>query len=114
MGEVNFYYLRDENGKSYGCVAFCENEDGTVNRGISICSKEDAFKKVAARGIALKRMNDAIKRKESFDHFGYYYGDKQSCPDCFEAGKDIFQYKSAYAVKSTAKEHRILYKPENN
>ena len=68
------------------------------------------------------KMPNADKTKEDYFEFvaggdargGYYYGDKQTCPDCFEAGKDIFQYKSAYAVKSTAKEHRILYKPENN
>lgn len=112
MRETFFYYLKDENGKAYGCVAFCENEDGTINRGISICSKEDAFRKVTARGIAEKRMHDAIKKKKSFNHFGYYYGVNRTSPDVF-FGKDIFIYKSAYSVAPTVKEYRIAHKPEN-
>ena len=107
MGEINFYYLKDENGKSYGCVAFCENADGTITRGVSLCSKEDSFKKITARGIALKRMNDAIKNKNS-KLFHIYYGSHPTCPT-FD---DVFIYKSAYAVAPTAKEYRILHKPE--
>lgn len=50
---VHYYYLRARNEKDktvksgvpYGVVAVRANEDGTVNRGISICSTRDIFKK---------------------------------------------------------------------
>ena len=107
MSEIYYYYLKDENGKSYGCVAFCKNSDGTITRGVSLCSMKDSFKKITARGIALKRMNDAMKTKTS-KLFHVYYGSHPACP----AYDDVFIYKSAYCVAPTEKEHRILHKPE--
>lgn len=113
--EVFYYYLKDENDKLYGCVAICENEDGTINRGVSLCSTKDTFKKVRARGLAFKRMNDAIKTK-SIMAFNDYNSDTLpktglNCPVSFNDAE--FNTKYAYAVEPTAKEHRILHKPED-
>ena len=64
VGEVRYYYLRKQaNGGSmpFGCVAFRRNGDGTVNRGVSLCSTRDNFNRQHARGLALKRLLDAEK-----------------------------------------------------
>lgn len=112
MKEVNYYYLKYENGQPYGCVAFRENEDGTVNRGVSLCSETDSFKKMIGRGLALKRLLEAEKNKQSVE-WGVYDGDWNTCPTKIdEADKLLDDCKIAYRVAPTAKEHRILYKPE--
>ena len=115
--EVFYYYLKDENDKPYGCVAMCENEDGTINRGVSLCSTKDTFKKVCARGLAFKRMNDAIKT-ESTVAFNEYNSnvlpkDGLNCPVKFNDSEEVINTKYAYAIMPTAKEHRILHKPED-
>ena len=62
--EVVYYYLKNDENKPIGCVAIKENADGTINRGVSICSKADAFVKKCARGLAFKRMNQAFKTQK--------------------------------------------------
>lgn len=42
-------------GKPIGCVCLVKNDNGTYNRGISICSKKDRFEKRIARQIAFSR-----------------------------------------------------------
>jgi len=111
--EVFYYYLKDENDKPYGCVAMCENEDGTINRGVSLCSTKDTFKKVCARGLAFKRMNDAIKTQKT-EYFSEYNGIPMNGLNCpVDITEQVFAVKFAYAVTPTAKEHRILHKPED-
>lgn len=112
--EVFYYYLKNENDKPFGCVAICENEDGTINRGVSLCSTRDTFKKVCARGLAFKRMNDAIKNKTTVT-FDEYHGTPKNGLNCPVDFDELFAFntKSAYAVVPTAKEHRILHKPED-
>ena len=116
--EVMFYYLRDESlnandkrakkGSPFGVVAIRENADGTVNRGISICSPGDKYNKVAGRGLALKRLIEAETKKENIP-FGVYTGKEES--------KNItnmpFVYKSYYRDVITKFEHRMFHKPED-
>lgn len=111
--EVYYYYLRNEEQKPYGCVAISENEDGTINRGVSICSTTDIFLKKCARGLAFKRMKEAVKNKNTvhFNRYNSYAEKKPLCPADFEALE--FDTKSAYAVTPTAKEYRMLHKPED-
>jgi len=65
-----YYYLRKEgqNGKRgdmYGAVVVSMNEDGTVNRGVSICSSKDRFDKTIAVNIARGRYRKVLEKKES-------------------------------------------------
>jgi hypothetical protein len=109
MNDVVYYYLRDENNQPYGCVAIIENEDGTINRGVSLCSVADVFKKDCARGIAFKRLNDSYKIKKTV-YFEKYLGDKSTCPISLE--DVVNNTKMAHQVKPTDKEYRMLHKPD--
>ena len=52
----HYYIRRADTNQPIACVAFGENEDGTVNRGISICSTREIFSKTKARNKAIGRM----------------------------------------------------------
>lgn len=110
--EVFYYYLKGENQKPYGCVAIMENPDGTINRGVSLCSKTDAFVKRCARGLAFKRMMDAFKNKTTttFNRYNEHAINDCNCP--VDLNKMEFDTRSAYSVNPTPKEYRILHKPE--
>lgn len=105
---VHIYYLRDPQQKHLpvGCVAICENSDGTINRGVSLCSYRDNFSKRRARNLATARLSLACKGMDI--RFGKYYGRKAICmPDC------PFEHSSQCNVKPTEYEYRILHKPEH-
>jgi hypothetical protein len=116
--DVIFYYLRNselnkndttaKRGVPIGVVAVRENEDGTVNRGVSICSPCDRYNKKAGRGIAFKRLLEAEAKKMSIP-FGDYNGD--------DSKKNIinfpFENKADYRAKITAAEFRMFHKPED-
>lgn len=118
MDNVLFYYLRDNElnkndkeavkGVPFGVVAVRENADGTVNRGVSICSPTDRFNKKAGRGIALKRLFEAENLCKSIP-FGVYTG--------VEAKKKITNYpfacKCDFNAEITKAEHRMFHKPED-
>ena len=64
VGEVRYYYLKEyvnDGNRPFGCVAFRRNADGTVNRGVSLCSTRDNFNRRHGRGLAMKRLLDAEK-----------------------------------------------------
>ena len=115
--DVMFYYLRDENknqndksakkGVPFGVVAVRENENGTVNRGVSICSPSDRYNKKAGRGIALKRLIEAETKCRSIP-FGNYNGtdDKKKITHL------PFNYKSDFNAEITKSEYRMFHKPE--
>lgn len=80
MSKVNVYHLRtvatvkevvkdnvvkkiNIGSKPYATVAIEINEDGTVNRGVSICSTKDAFVKSVGTKKAIGRLESAKKRK---------------------------------------------------
>lgn len=128
---VHYYYLRARNEKDktvksgvpYGVVAVRANEDGTVNRGISICSTRDIFKKKTGRGIALSRLLNAEKNKKDGERFKTFYGRKQYSPIQFSLpfeGEDLFEVfrlcpsfslKEYFHSEMFPFEHRMFYKP---
>lgn len=78
MKKINFYHLRTkafekeingsmvkEGGHPYATVAIEFNGDGTVNRGISICSPHDQFVKRVGTQKALGRLMSAKKKNEN-------------------------------------------------
>lgn len=78
MSKVNVYHLRTKKiektvdgkviqvgCKPYGTVAIEVNDDGTVNRGVAICSKRDAFVKKVGTMKAIGRLESAKKRKSN-------------------------------------------------
>lgn len=102
-GTVHYYYLRERNkqdkaaksGVPYGVVAVRANGDGTVNRGISICSTRDIFKKKTGRGITVSRLLNAEKNKKDGERFKTFYGRKQYSPIQFSLpfeGEDLFEF----------------------
>ena len=109
--EIVYYYLRHDDGHPYGCVAIKENDDGTINRGVSLCSLNDKFVKATARGVAIKRLNDAEKHKSS-TKFDIYAGAYQNMGIPILIGCCYFNYKSEYHVEPTKKEYRMLHKPD--
>ena len=86
-----FYYLRKEvkmeghqtMNVPYATVAVEINEDKTVNRGVSVCSKKDKFVKSKGRNLALARLEYAKKAKENKYEVKTYTGkpEKSMRPD---------------------------------
>ena len=112
MSKIFFYYLKDEQNNKIGCVAVNENENGTVNRGVSICSKTDKFNKTKARGIAYSRLMNVLKEKKNVP-FNVYTGMEEKIlapkiPDVYE-----ITFKEHYEAKQSSKEHRMLHKPND-
>lgn len=109
QNEILYYYLRDEGKHPYGCVAITDNGDGTIKRGVSICSKKDNFCKPYARALALKRLKQTEKVKCGY--FRIYFGENGKCPvDDMEK----FQFnKWERNAKPTEFEQRILTKPSD-
>ena len=105
---IHYYYLRDTYQPCIprGCVALHENEDGSVNRGVSYCSTNDNFSKKKARSLALKRLSLADNGLEL--HFGAnYFGRCRNMP----FNKYPFDMASAKNVPPTDFELRLLHKP---
>lgn len=78
MREVNVYHLRTQDtekvvggktikvgGQPYATVAIEINKDGTVNRGVAICSAKDVFIKKVGTKKALGRLESAKLKKSS-------------------------------------------------
>lgn len=115
---VQFYYLRNrelnkkdkqaKKGMPIGCVAIRANPDGTINRGVSICSPKDRYDKNAGRGIAFKRLIKAETEKKS-TNFGVYTG-SESRKGSYD---NPFVESSAYCVEPTKEEYRMLHKPDD-
>ena len=67
---MRHYYLREKTvdgrrGNMFGCVVVDMNEDGTVNRGVSVCASRDKFDKTIALNIATGRFNKAVATRQS-------------------------------------------------
>lgn len=116
--EVMYYYLRDQHNNPRGCVAMSVNPDGTVNRGVSLCSMWDTFNKAHARGLALGRLNEAIRSKKD-SMFGTYQGNKCVCNPGYDLVMNVrmadmvdynllLPYKSHYAVRPNKFEQKML------
>ena len=122
---IFYYYLRQDDtkdktakrGKSYGVVAIRANEDGTVNRGISYCSKKDSFKKSVGRGIALSRLLRAEIECRNGENFFPYFGKHPGAPKDFgEKQLDIctmFTLKGYFHSAMSCFEYRMFHKPDS-
>lgn len=111
MSEVIYYYLKND-GHLYGCVAIIEHEDGTISKGVSICSSNDTFNKNHARGLAFQRLNEVLKTKES-TYFSSYRG---AVPNDARIKSPIIidnntVFKQAYCVQPNEHEYRMFHKP---
>ena len=106
MEESLVYYVR-QGHIPVGCVAISLNDDGTIDRGVSYCSRKDNFSKKKGRNLALARL--AIARKGIDVKFGEYQGNKR--PGLVVV--DRFEFCAAHKALPTKFEERMLYKPEN-
>lgn len=123
--DVMFYYLRGEvpqNDKSakkgvpIGCVAIRLNEDGTVNRGVAVCSPRDRYNKDAGRGIALSRLLNAENQQNSGENFGEYSltGKRRAFnKEWFNDLVAKYRFKSGWHMNILPNEHRMFFKPED-
>lgn len=123
--DVMFYYLRsgipvnDKNAKRgvpFGVVAVRLNEDGTVNRGVAVCSPIDKYNKDAGRGIALSRLLHAEEVGDSLNAFQKYSvtGNRQHFPaDVVANVFNRYKFKCGYHEPILENEHRMFFKPED-
>lgn len=86
LKEIRYYYLRKgvfQNGKihniPFGVIAYNFNADGTVNRGFSFCSVSDNFNKKTGKSIAVGRLKESLKDKQSVE-IAKYKGKKAMIP----------------------------------
>lgn len=98
---VHFYYVRNADGDPTGCVAIEEVGNGRINRGISLCSSKDIWKRNIAREIAYNRLviaRDAEKSKP----FKKYNGK--------ESHKPTTEFKNSFdvRVKPNTREKKII------
>lgn len=73
---MRHYYLREKKsdrtrGGMFGCVVVDINDDGTVNRGVSVCSHRDKFDKTIALNIATGRFNKAVQTHQNIPMKSY-------------------------------------------
>lgn len=113
---VMYYYVR--NGKSkksvgtpYAVVAVRENDDGTVNRGVSMCSPLDTFKKVIGRGIAMQRLIKAETDCRCSGKFKKYNGDDSKRNVWNDEFFTKYAYKSGFHEQINDREYRMFHKP---
>ena len=62
-----FYYLRDDKNRPIITVCLIAVEEGTLARGVAICSDKDQPNKKIGRAIARGRAIKALKRKKMGD-----------------------------------------------
>ena len=123
--EVMFYYLRSgipvndksaKKGVPFGVVAVRLNEDGTVNRGVAVCSPIDKYNKDAGRGIALSRLLNAEEKGASLNVFEKYSktGNRQHfTADVVANVFEKYKFKCGYHEPILKNEHRMFFKPED-
>jgi len=115
---IQYYYLRDfKTYQPYACIAINQNDDGTVDRGISICSSEDQFDKKLARSksrgrllhAAYKKCNSELINNKNVDNVNKYLAWANTID---QSKKYNLMFKSSYNSVATASEIRMLNKPE--
>ena len=103
MSEPHFYYIRKErNNQIHPYITVCvfKNADGTVNRGVAVCSVKDNFDREKGKAIAYNRVISAQKNGYSI------------CPsDGRYAGFEFFGELNATPTKE---EYRMLTPPAKN
>ena len=113
MENIHVYYLRDWENRPVVTVAFGDlNDDGTVCRGVSLCSALDAPVKSRGRDIALGRMWKAYYNKENSDPISTLWR-LPNADSLFEVDEDdneipVFEFKSGYDVEMTEYELGLM------
>jgi len=110
------YYITEKDG-TRACVVLLAEEgpDKTlipIARGVSVCSKLDAFDRAKGRVIARGRALRAVK-KHSMTSGVLFYRDNHNNNQALGRVFSQFGHKSAYRPKTTEFEDKILaYKPK--
>ena len=101
--------------KTGACVCFSENDDGTIARGVSICSDNDNFSKSIGRNIAIGRHTKAVAEGDgSGEMVTNRFGQdpvKSVVNFVHHDGSNIFlssKFKCAYGVQPTKFEASII------
>lgn len=107
MEQTHFYYLRDK--QNHPLVTVCLHKtDGTICRGIAICSPKDNPNKKTGKAISLGRAKQAMKNKIArgsvIREEAYNVLDKTSCD------LDFFFAKSTNQPILTKFEVKLLYR----
>lgn len=85
------------------------NPDGTVNRGISICSPQDEFRKKIGRGIAYSRLLEAETVCHNVRKFKEYQGIDSK--QLIRLGNIPFEYAGEFNQVPSESEYRMFHKP---
>jgi hypothetical protein len=113
MSDIHVYYIRDFQRRPVVTVALCDyDDDGTVCRGVSLCSELDAPVKSRGRDIAIGRMWKAYFHQEDSEPIR----NMRRVPDVdglFEIDEDgnerpVFEFKSGYDVEMTEYELSLM------
>ena len=119
QNDIHYYYIRrPESTDLIACVAITQNDDKTVNRGISICSENERFDKEKARTKSRGRLTCALTKKS--DNLPIRQNiDKKNLQDYCDYVKNIdpdnkfgLLYKAGYSNIATTMEERMFNKPE--
>jgi len=116
------YYVRNpDNNQPVGCVMICPHEDGTVSRGISICSLVDKWNPKAARGVAKSRLIKALKAQCNCEPISSLASNKYESIPIFVSGitkivggsvlRDFTTFKSVFKGTLIPFEKRMLTPP---
>ena len=121
MSKINVYHLRTKDtetvtknngtlkvgGRPYATVAIEINDDGTVNRGVSICSAKDAFVKKVGTRKAVGRLESAKMRNANVCPIGCFKSTERRILKKIGGVprfNTCFDYLGSYRVKPTVEE----------
>jgi hypothetical protein len=110
---IFFSYVRTEEKEIVGTVAFRENEDGTINRGIAIVGLGDQPNKDIGRKAAAGRLIAAEREQECNRAMGRIKPACKRFMDCFAAQfspseGSLYKFKSGYHVNPTEFEQYVI------
>lgn len=107
IDKIHFYYIRDyDERRPIITVAIAEDNEGTVCRGVSICSYLDQPVKARGRAIAEGRLRKAFFNGESSEPIRNALRLAEEITDM--KGEPIFEFKSGYDVEATEFELGLL------
>ena len=116
---VHYYIRRMDTKAPVACVAIKPHDDGTVSRGISICSFDEPFKRDKGRNKARGRLVKALKNKKddlpirtdvSLECIQWYFFELGGMVST-GGGISMTKYKSCYCDQPTDMERKMLEKP---
>lgn len=109
--KVFFYYVRTPDApqnRPVATVAFEVNDDGTVNRGVAICSDSDNFSRKKGRAIAIGRLRNVGDHQDFLPVIDYDWKGRVRSPNFAVRYCGIMYKQSDYAVPVNDIEKRIV------